>query len=372
MDERIRKMKTYKHLFEKLVAEDNVHLAIHNASLGKHDRPVVQEICNNEDIHIPRLQALCENYKNHNHTPKEIYDGISRKKRIILVPAHDEQVVHHMIVNVLKPIFMKSLYEHSYGSIPGRGSHLAKKHIEKWIKRDPKNTKYCLQMDVRKYFDSVPHDILKAKLSKIIKDKKFLDLLFTIIDVQPIGIPLGFYTSQWLANFYLTELDHYIKEQLCATYFVRYMDDMVIFGANKRTLHKLQKLISNYLETQLGLKMKSTWQVFKIEYEDKQGKTHGRPLDFMGFKFYRNRTTLRRKIMLRASRKARKIAKKIIITIYDCRQMLAYAGWIAVTNVHSFYVLWIKPYVNLSLLRRQISIYDRRVNKLCGMKLSIA
>lgn len=360
-------MKSYKNLYDKLISEDNIKLAIHNASLGKHERPIVRKIYENQDKYIPLFIKMCDDYHNHTHTPKEIYDGITRKKRTILVPSHYEQIIHHMIVNVLKPIFMKPMYEHSYGSIPGRGSHMAKNKIERWIKSDIKNTKYCLKMDIRKYFDSIPHHILKAKLRRIISDYKFLEILFTIIDVQEIGIPLGFYTSQWLANFYLTSLDHYIKEQLNVKYYVRYMDDMVIFGGNKRELHSIRDKIEEYLNDVLGLQMKDNWQVFKIEYKDSNGQLHGRPLDFMGFKFYRNRTVLRRNIMLRASRKARKLSKKSRITIYDCRQLLAYIGWISATDVYGFYQEWIKPYVDIGYLKKRISYYDRR-HCLCGTK----
>ena len=220
-------------------------------------------------------------------------------------------------------------------------------------------------MDIRKYFESIPHDILKAKLSRIILDKDFLKVVNTIIDVQEIGLPLGFYTSQWLANFYLTDLDHFIKEELCAKYYVRYMDDMVILGGNKRQLHKMRQEIEKYLNEILGLQMKDNWQVFKIEYVDKHGKTHGRALDFMGFKFYRNRTTLRRNIMLRASKKAKRIKNKDKPTLYDCRQMLSYTGWISATDTYGFYKKYIKPYVNIRYMKKRISKHERR-SKLCG------
>lgn len=365
-------MKSYKDLFETLISDENIKLAIHNASKGKRDRFIVQNIYNNQEAYIPKFQRMCSNYYNHSHIPKEIYDGIKRKKRTILVPTFYEQVIHHMAVNVLKPIFMKSMYEHSYGSIPERGSHLAKKRIERWMYKDVNNTKYCLKMDIKKYFDSIPHDILKEKISRIIKDKKFLKILYTIIDVQMVGIPLGFYTSQWLANFYLTSIDHYIKEELHAKYYVRYMDDMVILGGNKRKLHRMRLEIERYLNENLGLKLKENWQVFRIEYADKNGNKHGRPLDFMGFKFYRNRVTLRRNIMLRSSRKARKIFKKEKPTIYDCRQFLSYVGWISCTDTYGFYEKWIKKYVNIKYLKKRVSKYDRKVNKLCGTKQNIA
>ena len=157
MDERIRKkMKTYKHLYEEFISEENIKLAIQNGTKKKRHRPLFNKIYNNQDKYVPKFQEICKCYYNRQHKPKEIYDGITRKKRIILVPAPYEQIVHHMVVNILKPIFMKSMYEYSCGSIPKRGGHMAKKHIQKWIYNDIKNTKYCLKMDIRKYFESIP------------------------------------------------------------------------------------------------------------------------------------------------------------------------------------------------------------------------
>lgn len=192
-------------------------------------------------------------------------------------------------------------------------------------------------MDIRHFFDSIPHDLLKAKLRKTVHDEKMLDLLFRIIDVTEIGIPLGFYTSQWLSNWYLQGLDHYIKEKLHAVHYMRYMDDMVIFGSNKQVLHQMKQAISDYLKAELGLELKANWQVFRFSYIDREGNERGRDLDFMGFRFYRTRTILRKTIMYKAARKARKISKKEKATILDARQMLSYLGWIDCTDTYNMY-----------------------------------
>lgn len=140
------------------------------------------------------------------------------------------------------------------------------------------------------------------------------------------------------------------------------MDDMVIFGSNKKKLHKIREAISQYLETELGLQLKGNWQIFRFDYA-KGGKHYGRALDFMGFRFYRNKTILRKSIMIKATRKARKISKKEKPTIYDIRQMLAYIGWIDCTDTYRMYEKWIKPYVNIQNCKRRLSRYDRREAK---------
>lgn len=139
------------------------------------------------------------------------------------------------------------------------------------------------------------------------------------------------------------------------------MDDMVIFGSNKKKLHKTRKEIEAYLETE-GLRLKDNWQVFRFDYV-KDGKRKGRDLDFMGFRFFRDRTILRKSIMLKATRKARKIGKKEKPTIYDIRQMLSYLGWIDATDTYGMYLKHIKPYVNFQYMKRRISRHDKRRSK---------
>lgn len=363
-------MKSYNHLYENYLSEDNIRLAILNSSHGKRDRPVVrfylpaaQADGDPDGVIMKRVRGFASDFHNADHKPVEIYDGITRKKRTIIVPRYYEQIVHHMTVNVLIPIFERGMYEHSYASLPGRGAHKGKKVIEKWIRKDAKNVKYCLKMDVKKFFDSIPHDILLEKLEKKIHDEKFLGILREIISVTDTGLPLGFYTSQWLANWYLQDLDHYIKEQLRAVHYMRYMDDMVIFGSNKRELHRIRAAIDEYLKTNLGLELKGDWQVFRFDYIDRDGNHRGRLLDYMGFRFYRDRTTIRRSIMLKATRKARRIGKKEKPSIYEVRQMTSYLGWIDCTDTYGMYTKWIKPFVDIQKCKRRMSTYDKRKNQ---------
>lgn len=374
-------MKSYNHLMEQFLSEENYYLGVRNATRHKGGKKRKYRKARYVRDHAAELKDYyldeARNYKNDHHVPKVIYDGIRRKQRFILVPTMREQVIHHMVVNVLKPIFMKGMYEHSYGSIPGRGAHMAKARIEKWLKRGDRDMKYCLKMDVKKYFDSIPHDILKAKLAELIHDKAFLDVLCEIVDATGTdrGIPLGFYTSQWFANWYLTELDHYIKEVLHVKYYVRYMDDMVIFHGNKRQLHEIRRKIEAYLNEKLGLQMKENWQIYLFDYAKPDGSHVGRDLDFMGFRFFRDRTILRKSIMFKATRKARRIAKKPWKTVHDCRQMLSYLGWIDCTDTYGMYKKYIKPFVSFQYLKRRVSSYQNRINKeelQCGMKSKTA
>lgn len=347
-------MKSYNHLYEAYISDDNIRLAIKNACKHKLNRKRFRELHDNPDKYIEWIRKQAINYKNDHHTPVIIYDGIQRKKRTIIVPTFREQIVHHMIVNILKPIIMKSMYEHSYGSIPDRGATLGAKRIRRWLK-DSKGTRYCLKMDIKKYFDSVPHEIVTARLAEQIHDQRFLNILLEIVNVNDKGLPLGFYTSQWLANWYLTGLDHYIKEVLKAPYYIRYMDDMIIFGSNKRKLHKMCQAIADYLKKYLGLELKGNYQVFPIK---------SRALDFMGFRFYRYRTTLRRTILYKACRKAKRLFKKDKPTIYDIKQFMSYLGWFKQTDTYNVFCDRVTRYINIQYMKRRVSRYDRRMAKL--------
>lgn len=351
-------MKSYKHLFDICISEQNRRNAIKQAKRTKRVRKILKRRHMSDDELLDRSLEWILNYENSEHTPVLIQDGTSRKERSIIVPTLEELIVQHCAVKAMEEMFWHGMYHHSYASLRNRGAHKAKKVIEKWIDKDPKNVKYVLKMDIHHFFDSIPHDILKAKLARKIHDDRMLDLLFKIIDVTDGGIPLGFYTSQWFSNWYLQELDHYIKEQLHAVYYVRYMDDMVIFGSNKKTLHQTRLAISDYLNSELGLELKGDWQVFRFSYTVK-GEDRGRVLDFMGFQFYRNRTVLRKSIMLKATRKARKIQKKDKPTVYDYRQMMSYLGWIDATDTYRMYLKHIKPRISFQKMKRYISKCDK-------------
>ncbi len=344
-------MKTYKNLFAKICDEDNIRQAILNASKRKRYRGDVAHVLKNIDYHVMKVKQILEEgtYKAHADNVCVINEGTHNKVRRIRKPRFKyDQIIHHCVIQVLRPIFEKPMYEYSCGSIPGRGSHYGKKRIEKWLKKDIRNTKYVFKMDIKHFYDSIDQEVLKTMLQSVIHDWKTLELLYEIIGGCDKGLPLGNYTSQWFANFMLTPLDHYIKEELGAKYYMRYMDDIVIFGPNKKELHKIHKAIELYLRDNYHLRIKENWQVFRFEYKGK-----GRPLDFMGFKFYRNRTTLRRSIYFRILKKAR--AMKRHTTIKGAYAMVSYMGYIKNSNTYMVYWNYIRPYTNIGKLKKFIS-----------------
>lgn len=143
------------------------------------------------------------------------------------------------------------------------------------------------KLDIKKFYENVDHNILKTLLRKKFKDKDLLKLLDEIIDSNPVGLPLGSLLSQYLANFYLCYLDHYIKEDLGVKYFFRYMDDFIILSNSKQELHLILYKIKKYLNNNLKLEVKDNYQVFPVEI---------RGIDFVGFVHRKNYTLLRKTI----------------------------------------------------------------------------
>lgn len=371
-------MKTYKNLYNKYISKENVKLAIINAVKkkkkkdkktvvlninNKKQRVTLKEISGNPDKYVEVFRKYALNYHGEEHHYVEIYDGVSHKLRRIVVPDFKEQVVHHMVMNILKPIFMKGMYEHTNASIPKRGAHRGAKYIKKWIKSG-KNIKYCVKADIRKFFDSVDQEILLNKIGRIIKDDMFMEVITYIVHSVPSGLPLGFYTSHWFADFLLRDIDHGLKEIQHVPHYARYMDDVSMFYSSKKSAHQAVRYLIEQLK-QLGLKLKDNWQVFRFHYLSKkekkkngQPKDCGRPLDFMGFKFYRNRTTLRKSTLRSIRRKANKIHKKGRATIHDARQMISYLGKLKSTDVYDYYTRYIKSLVDFGNLKKKISRYD--------------
>ena len=157
------------------------------------------------------------------------------KKRVISVAPFRDRVVHHALVQVLEPIYEKRFIYHSYATRKGKGSHKAIEQARQYLKKN----KWYLKIDIPKYFDSINHSVLKRILERQIKDPHILDLCSRIIAKGgggQCGLPIGNLTSQFWANVYLDNFDHFIKEQLRVKGCLRYMDDFCFFSGDKDSL----------------------------------------------------------------------------------------------------------------------------------------
>lgn len=349
-------MKRIGNIYDEICSYENVRAAILNASKQKRSRVCVQKVLANLDEYAHKLSEDLSNetVKLMPYTVMFKTEGSQNKMREIHKPRFwPDQCVHWAVYNVLGPKLFRHFYQISCGSVPGRGAHYGKRFICKWLRDDRKHTKYYLKMDVRHYYPSIPNERMKTALRTKIKDERLLRLLDRIIDKDQ-GQPIGVLLSQVFANLYLTPLDYYIKQTLRAAHYIRYMDDMVVFGNSKRALHKMRREIENWLHN-AGLEMKPNWQVCRTDSE---------PLDFMGFRFYRDHTALRRSIMLRITRRVKRVHRKgNRATAADAAAVISYMGWIKNSDSQVLFEKWIKPYLHLGHLKNLIRREQKKRNE---------
>ena len=346
-------MKRAGNIYNEICDIENIKYAIRMAGRRKQHHRAVAAVFDDIDSHAEKLQKILieRTYTPAPYKIKEIKDGASGKIRTISCPKFfPDQVIHWAVVTPLQPVMSRGTYAHAAGGTPGRGAHQIIKTCQKWIKEDLKNTKYILKLDVRKFYQSVDNTILKQMLRRVLKDPDTLWLLDQIIDSSK-GLPIGNYTSVWLSDFYMQGIDNFIKQDLKITHYVRYVDDMILFGRNKKKLHKDRQDIDEYLNLNLHLSLKENWQVFPIKYRD---------LDFLGYRINRDRVILRKITALRIRRRAKRIARKRSMSHSDASAMVSYMGMLKSCNSYNFKKKHIWPFVNIKNMRRVISRWQKQ------------
>jgi len=276
-------MKRHNNIFDKIIKIDNILLAQKKARKGKEHQYGIQLFDRGSAANWFSVYFQLKNktYKTSAYKNFKIYEP---KERLISCLPYIDRIVHHMIMNVLEAIFVAMFTADTYSCIKGKGIVSFWRNFRKAL-RDIPGTKYCLEIDIVKFYPSIDHRILKKQLRRKFKDPDLLWLLDGIIDSAP-GVPIGNYLSQYFANFYLTGFDHWIKEELGVKYYFRYSDDIRILCETKEDLHRFRIAIEQYLQQKLKLTIKPNYRVFPVELG----------VDVVGFKFFRYHTLLRKSI----------------------------------------------------------------------------
>jgi len=242
-------------LYAAIAEHDNLLLAFHSARRGKQDRSAVQSFTANLGAEIEglRQELLAENVHLHGYRFFLVHDP---KPRRIAAPAFRDRVLHHAILQVVEPELERIAIHDSYACRKGKGLHKAIARAQSYCRRHA----FYLQLDVRKYFDSVDHAVLRRLLARRFKDQALLRLFTTILDsyatAPGTGLPIGSLTSQHFANFYLAPLDHFVKETLRLPGYVRYMDDFLLFDDHRERLREVRQAVAAFLRTELRLELK--------------------------------------------------------------------------------------------------------------------
>ena len=306
-------MKRHGDLWPRIVAFENLLLAARKAQLGKRSRHNVRLFNFNLEGELTQLQTelMSGSYQPGEYRTFEI---VEPKKRMISAAPYRDRVAHHALCNVIAPIFEQGFIEDSYANRTGYGTHRALHRFTKFAR----GSRYVLQCDIRKYFPSIDHEILKSIIRRKLKCDRTLWLIETIIDAsneqeavhdyfpgddlwtpteRRRGLPIGNLTSQFFANVYLNGLDHFVKRELKIAKYLRYVDDFALFGDDHAQLAEARVAIEDYL-TRLRLKIHP---IKSQLFETRKGA------NFVGYRVLPDRIRVRSENLRRARRRFRRL-----------------------------------------------------------------
>jgi retron-type reverse transcriptase len=319
-------MKRYGNIFDKICDMDNLRLAHQNARKDKLYYREVKMVDADPDYYLKQIQDMLVNHKYIvSEYSVSIINDKGKERELMKLPYFPDRIIQWAIMLQIEPIFMKVFCQHTCASIKDRGIKRANALVDEYLK-DPYNSKYCLKIDVSKFYPNINHAILKKLLRKKFKDSELLELLDLIIDSYPgdKGVPIGSYLSQFLANFYLAYFDHWLKEVKKVKRIVRYMDDVVIFSHSKEELQSLLKEMDEYLSMNLDLNVKPNYQVFPVEC---------RGVDFVGYRSFHGFKLLRKTTCKKFKKRMLQIREK-----QDKGEMINYQEWCSANS----YIGWLK------------------------------
>lgn len=338
-------MKRYGNLWNKIIDINNIKIAHVQARKGKLHYEEVKEVDKDVLSYCKKIQDMLVN-KTFSTSEYEVCEKNDGKKirTIYKLPYYPDRIVQHALLQVLKPIFVKSFIRDSFQSIDNRGTMDACKRVKKII-RSKNSPKYALKIDVNKYYPSIDNDLMKKCVREKIKCKDTLWLVDNIIDSTK-GMPIGNYTSQYFGNLYLNNFDWYVKQNIKPSGYFRYCDD-ILFLSNSIFKLLYIKMIAIKELKKLKLSIKNNWNIFNI-------KKNG--VDFVGYVFFPDKTLLRKSIRNNFKRKIKYIRN--VVTRKNSEKylssLMSYKGWVNTINAKA---LWRKYTKSL------ITFYPKQLRK---------
>lgn len=337
-------------VFAELCSYDNLELAFQKAKKRKSSKQYVIEFEENLESNVLQLR---HELLFHIYRPQALKIFVLRdpKTRVIGKSHFRDRVIHHAICNIIEPMFQKSFIHDSFANQNGKGTlkaHQRFDHFKRKVSKNNTRTCYVLKADIRHYFDTVDHNILLRILAKKVTDSRVMHLIKVILanhktKIQGKGMPLGNLTSQFFANVYLNELDQFVKHELKATNYIRYVDDFVILHHDKGLLESYKAAIDRFLTEKLKLLLHpNKSHVLNLK--------HGIP--FLGFRVFYHHKLLR-------PMNRRKFEKKLatfkalyeegLIEREDIDNSLA--GW-------NGYAMWANTYTYRTNVLKQIDSWE--------------
>ncbi len=322
-------MKRFGKLWHQIIDFENLLLAAKKAQKGKRFRGNV--LLFNESL-AGNLLKLQRELKESTYQPGKYrtFRIFEPKPRLISAAPYRDRIVHHALCNVIVPLLEPSFIHHSYANRVGFGSHRALRQFIEWSR----GSRYVLQCDIRKYFPSIDHKILKGQLHQKLKCLPTLGLIDLILDnsnlqeaaieyfagddlLTPImrrkGLPIGNLTSQFFSNWYLNEFDHFVKENLGIKKYLRYVDDFALFSDDRSLLKDMRVQIEDFLA---GLRLK-IHPIKSQLFETKYGA------NFLGFRVLPERIRVRSDNLRRSRIRLKNLQKKYQDNQIDIRDLIS-------------------------------------------------
>lgn len=329
--------KTFKRLYPRITSFENLLEAAHRAQKGRRyrDSTLAFNARLEENLHMLRMELLDGSYQPGEYRDFFIEDS---KKRLISAAPYRDRVVHHAVMAVIEPLFDRSFIFDTYACRKGKGSHAALLRFRHFLA----GHRYVLKCDIRKYFQSMDHEILLAKLERRIACPPTMELLRRIVGsrdfnaqnppayfpgddlfaplVRRRGIPVGNLTSQFFANLFLNDFDHWLTEELRAGPYVRYVDDFCVFGNDKGALNAVREEIARRLGELRLLMHEGKSRIY----------THREGIEFLGFRHLPGQVRVRRENVLRFKRRMRDLQSEYRLgRVTDERVRASVVSWIA-------------------------------------------
>lgn len=312
-------------LYDIIRSEENIAEAIKDACRDHAKDPAVINIRENPDKYLRVVKDIldAESYHPSGFKKRRIFER-GKWRELCYTRTFPDRIIQHCALRVIAPILLGTCIRDSYAAIKGRGLHAGSVQLSKDLKNNKDHTKYCLKIDVKKYFPSVRRDILMGMIRRKIKCGRTLNLLSTIIFDCPgeDGLPIGMYPSQIFSAFYLCEFDRYCKQTLGLRFYYRYMDDIVVLGSKvilRNALRFMRRKLAVY-----GLTVKDNWQIFPVD---------ARGIDFMGFVFRHTHTRIRKRNKIKYIRSCNHIIRNLRhkrgITSHMFASKISYEGMLS-------------------------------------------
>ena len=233
------------------------------------------------------------------------------KLRLVQAPSFGDRVIHQAVMYITGPVFERRFIYDNYANRVGFGTHLASRRLRSFMRSASAKWErpYCIKADIKKYFPSVPHDRLMAKVKRLFADEGvlwFFDTLVRGSGYTERGLPIGSLTSQWLANLYLDELDHYIKDDLGLPYYLRYMDDFVLICPNKAEARDALARLDIAVQG-MDLRLNPKTAIMPLS----------KGVDFVGYRHWTDHVLPRKRTVARARRSFKSMQKRFTLGHID-------------------------------------------------------